>query len=95
MTEGLKTVSYPVKDLAKATTLYRELLGVEPPMDEAYYVGFDVHGQHVGLDPHGYRKGMTGPVGHWHVDDIKGRIQAFLDAGAGVEQEPKDVGGAS
>jgi len=40
-------------------------------MDQAYYVQFDVADQNVGLDPDGHRKGMTGPVGYWHVDDIK------------------------
>jgi extradiol dioxygenase family protein len=54
MTENIKTFIYPVKDLAKAKTLYSEILGVEPCMDEPYYVGFDVEGQDVGLDPHGH-----------------------------------------
>ncbi len=36
MTEGVKTIMYPVKDLARAKTLYGKLLGVEPCMDEAY-----------------------------------------------------------
>ncbi len=31
-TDGIKTFIYPVKDLAKAETLYGELLGVEPYM---------------------------------------------------------------
>jgi catechol 2,3-dioxygenase-like lactoylglutathione lyase family enzyme len=55
MREGIKTFVYPVKDLAKAKALYSELLGVEPDMDGAYYVGLNVDGQHVGLDPHGRR----------------------------------------
>jgi extradiol dioxygenase family protein len=44
MTESIKKIIYPVKDLAKARTLYSELLGVKPYMDEAYYVGFNVGG---------------------------------------------------
>ena len=93
MTSGIRTVIYPVKDLAKAKTLYRELLGVEPYMDEAYYVGFNAEGQDIGLDPHGHSQGMTGPVGYWHVDDIKRSLKALLDAGAEAQQEVKDVGG--
>lgn len=53
MTSGISTVIYPVKDLARAKTLYGKLLGVAPSMDEAYYVGFSVGDQEVGLDPHG------------------------------------------
>ena len=38
MTEGIRTIIYPVKDIAQAKTLYSKLLGVKPYMDEAYYV---------------------------------------------------------
>ena len=83
----------PVKDLAKAKARYGRLLGVKPSMDEAYYVAFDVDGQHIGLDPNGHAQGMTGPVGYWHVDDIRKSLKALLDAGAVAQQEVKDVGG--
>ena len=62
-------------------------------MDEAYYVAFSVGGQDVGLDPHGHSQGMTGPVGYWHVDDIKKSMKLLLNAGAQAQQEVKDVGG--
>ena len=93
VTSGLKTVIYPVKDLARAKTLFGTLLGVEPSMDEAYYVHFDVGGQEVGLDPHGHSKGMTGPVSYWHVDDIKESVKQLLQAGAQEQQAVSDVGG--
>ena len=93
MTEGVKTIIYPVRDLAKARALYGELAGVEPYTDEAYYVGFNVGGQDVGLDPNGHSQGMTGPLAYWHVDDIKESLGALLNAGAEVHQEAKDVGG--
>ena len=93
MTSGIRTIIYPVKDLAKAKTLYSELLGVEPYADEAYYVGFRVGDQELGLDPHGHSQGMTGPVGYCNVDDIRSTLKALLDAGAEAQQEVKDVGG--
>jgi catechol 2,3-dioxygenase-like lactoylglutathione lyase family enzyme len=61
MAPVISTVIYPVKDLAKARTLYAALLGVAPAQDEPYYVGFRVGDQDVGLDPNGHRKGMTAP----------------------------------
>jgi catechol 2,3-dioxygenase-like lactoylglutathione lyase family enzyme len=64
MTEGIKTIMCPVTDLAKAKALYDTLLGVEPYMDEPYYVGFNVEGQDIGLDPRGKSKGMTGPLAY-------------------------------
>jgi predicted enzyme related to lactoylglutathione lyase len=36
---------------------------------------------------------MTGPVGYWHVDDIKQILKALVDTGAEAQQEVKDVGG--
>ncbi len=93
MNQGIRTVIYPVKDIAQAKKLYSTLLGVEPYADEAYYVGFRVEDQEIGLDPNGHNQGMTGPVGYFHVSDIQQSLQLFLDAGAQVQQEVKDVGG--
>ena len=93
MDSPLRTIIYPVKDLAQAKTLYGALLGVAPTMDEAYYVGFSLGDQEVGLDPHGHNKGLTGPVGYWHVNDIEATLAALLEAGAAPVQGVKDVGG--
>lgn len=93
MTSGIRTVVYPVKDLARAKTLYGKLLGVAPYADEAYYVGFRVGDQEIGLDPNGHSQGMTGPVGYWHVDDITESLELLLEAGAEVQQAIRDVGG--
>ncbi len=93
MNQGIRTVIYPVKDIAQAKKLYSKLLGVEPYADEAYYVGFRVGDQEIGLDPNGHNQGMTGPVGYFHVSDIKQSLQSLVDAGAQTQQEVRDVGG--
>ncbi len=90
MNQGIQTVIYPVKDLAKAKAQFRELLGVEPYADAPYYVGFKVGNQDIGLDPYGHQAGATA---YYHVSDIKGSLQKLLDAGAESVQEIKDVGG--
>lgn len=77
MTDGITTFIFPVTDLARAKTLYSELLSVAPVMDEPYYVGFNV----------------AGPVGYWHVDYIRQRVTDLLAAGAAARDEVKDVGG--
>ena len=84
---------YPVTDIARAKALYSTLLGVEPSMDGAYYVGFRVGDQDIGLDPNGFSQGLTGPVGYWHVDDIQESVTRLLDAGAEVQQPVRNVGG--
>jgi predicted enzyme related to lactoylglutathione lyase len=93
MNQGIRLFVYPVRDIARAKTLYSKLLGTEPYADEPYYVGFRVGDQEIGLDPNGHSQGMTGPVGYWHVNDIKKSLQLLLNAGAKVQQEVKDVGG--
>jgi predicted enzyme related to lactoylglutathione lyase len=93
MSQGIRVFIYPVKDIAGAKTLYRQLLGVEPYIDQAYYVGFRVGDQEIGLDPNGHNQGMTGPVGYWQVEDINQSLQSLLDAAAQIQQEVKDVGG--
>jgi predicted enzyme related to lactoylglutathione lyase len=90
MNQGVKTVIYPVKDIAKAKALFTVLLGKEPYADAPYYVGYKVGGQDIGLDPNGHKQGMTP---YYQVDDIKQSLQALLDAGAQSVQDVTDVGG--
>ncbi len=90
MNQGVKTIIYPVKDLARAKTQFRALLGVDPYADSPYYVGFKVGDQDIGLDPNGHTEGMTA---YYHVDDIKQSLQSLLDGGSRTVQEIKDVGG--
>src|SRR5689334_5539337 len=93
MNQGIRTIIYPVKDIAQAKALYSKLLGVEPYSDQAYYVGYRVGDQEIGLDPNGHKMGMTGPLDYHHVSDIKKSLQLLLDAGAQELQAIKDVGG--
>src|SRR6267143_2585644 len=93
MNQGIQLLVYPVKDIARAKALYRTLLGVEPYADAPYYVGFRVGEQEIGLDPNGHAQGMTGPIGYYHVSDIKKSLELLLAAGAQIQKEVKDVGG--
>jgi predicted enzyme related to lactoylglutathione lyase len=90
MNQGVKTIIYPVKDIARAKALFRTLLGVEPYADQPYYVGFRVKDEEIGLDPHGHKAGVTA---YFYVDNIKESIQSLLDSGAQIVQDIKDVGG--
>ena len=61
-------------------------------MDGAYYVGFGVGDQEIGLDPNGHSTGMTGPAGYWDVSDIEERLRSLRDEGTQTQPEVKDVG---
>jgi predicted enzyme related to lactoylglutathione lyase len=93
MKQGIEVIVYPVSDLARAKTLYRTLLGVDPYADQAYYVGFRVGDQEIGLDPYGHSKGITGPVVYVSVADIQSSLKQLLEAGAQELQAVQDVGG--
>ena len=93
MASVISTVIYPVKDLDKAKALYGALLGVAPYADAPYYVGFRVGDQELGLDPNGHHKGMSAPLAYVEVDDIQGRLDQLLEAGAETQQPITDVGG--
>ncbi|WP_309116197.1 VOC family protein [Saccharothrix sp.] len=90
---SVRTVLHPVSDLAAAKAVYTALLGAAPQVDEAYYVGFDVDGQHIGLVPGGGPQGMTSPVAYWHVADIEAKLAEVTAAGATVKDPVSDVGG--
>ena len=90
MNQGVKTIVYPVKDVARAKAQFRTLLGVEPYADSPYYVGFKVGDQDIGLVPNSPEAGMTA---FYHVDDIKQSLQSLVDAGSQILREINDVGG--
>lgn len=89
----VNTVIYPVADLDAAKRVFTALLGTQPHTDESYYVGYNVDGQEIALDPNGHRKGLTGATPYWSVDDLEATIASLTEAGATVTQKPTDVGG--
>jgi predicted enzyme related to lactoylglutathione lyase len=93
MNQGITTVIYPVKDVNRAKKLFSLLLDVEPYADQPYYVGYKVGNQDIGLDPNGFKQGMTGPVSYYQVSDIKKSLQALIEGGAQKVQAIRDVGG--
>ena len=92
-TQGIKTVLHPVSDLESAKAVYTALLGIEPQHDSAYYVGYDIAGEHVGLVPGGGPDAMTAPVVFWEVSDIEAKLAEVTAAGATVKDPVRDVGG--
>lgn len=92
-TEGITIVLHPVSDLERAKALYTALLGTPPQADSAYYVGYDVGGQHVGLVPASGPDGPASPVAYWQVGDIEAKLAELSAAGAVVKDASRNVGG--
>lgn len=88
MRPSINSVVVPASDLDKVKAVYTALLG-EPHTDEAYYVGYNVDGFEVGLNPQGED---IGPVAYVDVDDLDQARKTLLAAGATDLLEPKPAG---
>jgi predicted enzyme related to lactoylglutathione lyase len=90
---GLRTVIYPVTDIERAKSWYTTVLGQEPYFDQPFYVGFEVGGFELGLDPNGRPStSPDGPVGYWGVEDITAAFQRMGELGAGTVSPIQEVG---
>ena len=92
---GLRTVVYHAPDLARAREWFRAAFGVDPYFDEPYYVGFDVGGYELGLDPDpaAGRPGAGGTVVYWAVEDLDATLAHLSTLDASLAQAATDVGG--
>ena len=93
MFQGLRTVIYHVDDLGKAKQWYSSILGIEPYFDEPFYVGFNVGGFELGLDPDmGNVSRGDNVVAYWGVKDAHAEYQRVLELGAKTHSAPQAVG---
>ena len=93
MIKGVRTIIYHVPDIEKATQWYSEILGIEPYFKEPYYVGFNVGGFELGLDPD--MKGITvggNQIAYWGVENADAALKYLLDHGAKEHSAVKVVG---
>lgn len=94
MLKGLRTVIYGVDDIEKAKCWYREALGFDPYFDEPFYVGFNVGGYELGLNPNAapVARQSAGVVAYWGVDDMDAELKRLLATGAVAHDAVQDVG---
>ena len=91
---GLRTVIYKAPDLARAKTWYRDVFGLMPYFDKPFYVGFNVGGFELGLDPdvNTQGSGPGGTVAYWGVPDLRAALERVTTSGATVVAPLQDVG---
>jgi len=90
----LRTVIYHVDDLNNARQWYINLTGIQPYFDGPFYVGFDINGCELGLDPdtNGVVKGNQ-TIAYWSVSDIYSAVDKCVMAGATIVSPITNVGG--
>jgi predicted enzyme related to lactoylglutathione lyase len=91
MINGLRTVAYPVADLAAAKDWYTKVFGAAPYFDQPFYVGFNIGGFELGLIPDG-TPGTAGSTVYWGVDDIEAEVSRITALGATIHGAIQDVG---
>jgi predicted enzyme related to lactoylglutathione lyase len=89
---GLRTIGYKVSDITKAKEWYTKAFTTEPYFDEPFYVGFNIAGYELGLQPDDAVKGDN-VVTYWGVEDINSEYERFISLGALEHEAPQNVGG--
>jgi predicted enzyme related to lactoylglutathione lyase len=91
----LRSCIYQVDDLEKAKAFYSAATGKQPYFDEPFYVGFDLGGFELGLDPDVSKRqpGGGGSCGYWKVSDINATWKHLTAIGAQSIELPHNVGG--
>jgi len=91
---GLRTVIYHAPDLDKAKAWYSAVLGIQPYFDQPFYVGFNVGGYELGLDPDAASipGGKSGAVTYWGVVEAQAAFDRLISLEAVERSAVQDVG---
>lgn len=89
MRSGLKAAIYYVDDVVKAKEWYTEVLRTKPYYEKPFYVGYDVDGFELGLEPGKAVRGNS-PIVYWGVKDIEQELKRLIELGA-TENNPLKV----
>lgn len=92
---GLRTTIYKVENIDQAKIWYSQAFNTEPYFDEPYYVGYNIGGYELGLQPEeksGTEKHES-VIAYWGVDNIAQAYDDLIEAGAIEHEKPGNVGG--
>jgi hypothetical protein len=84
---GLRTVIYPVTDLAAGKEWYTQVVGHGPYCDQPFYVGFTVGGFELGLIPDGV-PGHDGARPLWGVADAAAEMARLTECHRALQNQP-------
>ena len=92
---GLRTTIYKVGDIGKAKDWYARAFGVEPYFDQPFYVGFNIGGYELGLQPEDIptTEKAESVISYWGVEKIQEVYEQLLELGATENEKPYNPGG--
>jgi lactoylglutathione lyase len=90
---GLRTVIYKVSDIKKAKKWYSDAFGVEPYFDQPFYIGYNIGGYELGLQPEeAFSAKGDNVTAYWGVVDVTTEHKRLLGFGAREHEAPQNVG---
>jgi predicted enzyme related to lactoylglutathione lyase len=90
---GLRTAVYHVDDIEKGRDWYSSVLGFAPYFEEPFYVGFNVGGYELGLQPREGDSAQPSGNAYWGVTSCETEFQRLIELGATPHEPVQDVGG--
>lgn len=93
--KGLRTCIYKVSDMQEAKKWYSRAFETEPYFEESFYIGYNIDGYELGLqpeDPTDKEKGES-VIAYWGVDNIEQEFNRLRELGATDHKKPVNVGG--
>lgn len=92
---GLRTTIYKVAEIQEATLWYTKAFEKEPYFNEPFYVGFNIGGYELGLQPEekGNDHKSDNVVAYWGVENIESAYDRLVNLGAAENEKPQNVGG--
>ncbi|MES2566298.1 MAG: VOC family protein [Bacteroidota bacterium] len=92
---GLRTTIYKVGNIDNAKEWYSKAFDTKPYFDEPFYVGFNIEGYELGLQPEeqiNLEKGES-VLSYWGVKNVDEAFNHLLQLGATEHEKPQNVGG--
>lgn len=92
---GLRTTIYRVSDINAAKEWYAKVFEKQPYFDQPFYVGFEIGGYELGLQPEDkpVRNKKESVVAYWGVKDVQKEYDRFIASGGTGYEKPTEVGG--
>src|SRR5689334_22157551 len=92
---GLRIAIYKVADIQQAKLWYSKAFEIDPYFDQPYYVGFNIGGYELALQPEesSATTKTDSAVAYWGVEAIQETYDRLMELGATEHEKPRNIGG--